>query len=73
MLADTISVNISNLPKTARDAGSLWLECALDAQVIYDPSSQIKTMLSSIRELITSGKVRRHVTHGQGFWVNYGD
>lgn len=71
-LADNISVNITNLPKTATDAGSLWLECALDAQIIYDPSAQIKTMLSCIRELITSGKVRRHVTHGQGFWVNYG-
>jgi predicted nucleotidyltransferase len=68
-LPDQISLHISHLPQLAEDAGSLWLECALDARILSDPSGEIAALLSKIKEYITSGKVVRKVVHGQGFWV----
>jgi hypothetical protein len=69
LLPETISLHIAHLPKEANDAGSLWLECALDARILFDPTGAIKNSLARIREFITSGEVVRRVTHGQGYWV----
>jgi predicted nucleotidyltransferase len=68
-LPDGISLNITHLPVTPREAGSLWLECALDAKILFDPSRRISKALSALKEYITSGHVVRRITHGQGFWV----
>ena len=68
-LQDPISVHIVGMIRTPSQAGSLWLECALDGKVLHDPSGRVGRMLYAIRELITSGKVVRKTTHGQGYWV----
>ena len=68
-LPEGVSLHISRLPPHAEDAGSLWLECALDARILYDPSGRIAEFLSAAKRYITSGKVARRVTHGQGFWI----
>ena len=64
-----ISIQISHLPAAPREAGSLWLECALDGRVLHDPSGRIVEFLNHARGYITSGAVIRKTTHGQGFWV----
>ena len=68
-LPDNIVVHIAHLPTTAEGAGSLWLECALDARVLFDPSGMLRRRLMEIKEAILSGKYVRKMTHGQGFWV----
>lgn len=68
-LPTEISINISHLPPTARDAGSLWLECALDARILFDPTGAIRKRLDEIKELILSGAFVRRTTHGQGYWI----
>lgn len=69
ILPSDISLNISNLPSSARDAGSLWFECALDAKVLHDPTGIIRRRLEEIKEMIVSGAVIRRTTHGQGYWI----
>jgi len=64
-----ISLSISSLPDAARDAGSLWLECALDAKILYDPTGALRRRLDEIKEMIVSGVFVRRTTHGQGYWI----
>jgi hypothetical protein len=66
---DDVSLQIAHLPTNTADAGSLWLECALDAKIVHDPTNRIADFITQAREYITSGKVMRKTTHGQGFWV----
>jgi hypothetical protein len=68
-LPDGISLHIGHLPQSPSDAGSLWLECALDARILFDPTGAIKHTISSVRDFITSGAMVRRVSHGQGYWV----
>lgn len=68
-LPENLSLNIAHLPKRASEAGSLWLECALDAKILHDPSGRLRTRLSEIRDLILSGSFVRKTTHGQGYWL----
>ena len=69
VLPEGISLHIGHLPKSPADAGSLWLECALDARILFDPTGAIKNTISVVRDFITSGAMVRRVTHGQGYWV----
>lgn len=68
-LPSSVSLVIADLPQRASDAGSLWLECALDAKIIYDPTGVVRRRLSEIKERILSGAVVRRTTHGQGYWI----
>jgi predicted nucleotidyltransferase len=69
ILQDGISLNIAALPATAREAGSLWFECALDAKIVFDPTGILRRRLDEIKEMIVSGAVVRRTTHGQGYWI----
>jgi len=69
LLPEHVSLHIAHLPSRAEDAGSLWLECALDARIISDPTGDIAALLAKVKEYVTSGAVVRRVVHGQGFWV----
>ncbi|RIL11992.1 MAG: hypothetical protein DCC75_01305, partial [Proteobacteria bacterium] len=62
--AQKISVHYAHLPAAPNQAGSLWLECARDGQILYDPSGRIQRVLLSINDLVASGKVVRKLTHG---------
>jgi hypothetical protein len=68
-MPNTVSLQIAHLPSAPREAGSLWLECALDSRILHDPTGRIAEFLQQAREYITSGHVVRRITHGQGFWV----
>lgn len=69
MLPQNISIHFSHLPQTAKSAGSLWLECALDGEILYGVDARVSRMLGRIRDRITSGQVVRKLTHGQAFWI----
>jgi hypothetical protein len=69
VLPEEISLNIAQLPANPCDAGSLWLECALDARILHDPTGQLRRKLDQIKELIVSGAYVRRTTHGQGYWI----
>ena len=70
IMPENVSIHFAHLPQDVSLAGSLWLECALDARIIDDPRNEIARHLTKLRQFITSGKVIRKLTHGQGYWVH---
>ncbi len=58
-----------SLPETARQAGSLWSEVALEGVVIWESGSEVSRILREIRSRIASGEMVRKLTHGQPYWV----
>lgn len=70
ILPDNVSLHLAHLPSDRTSPGSLWLECALDARIIADPTGAVSETLRSVQKLITSGEIVRRETHGQGFWVS---
>jgi hypothetical protein len=68
-LPEGISLHLGHLPKIPSEAGSLWLECSLDAMILFGPTGAIQHTILAVRDFVTSGAVVRRVTHGQGYWV----
>lgn len=67
---DQLSLHFAHLPATSEEAGSLWLECALDGIVLDDTRGAVAECLNDLKQRIASGKVVRKITHGQGYWVH---
>ena len=65
-----MTLHYTHLPIKPEDAGSLWLECALDGIIIMDSAQTIHAKLSQIRRVIASGEIVRKTSHGQGYWVH---
>ena len=66
---ERISIHFAHLPMNGAEAGSLWLECAIDGKILLDSEASIQNKLREIRNYILSGKAIRKETHGQGYWV----
>lgn len=65
-----LSVMLAHLPASEEKVGSLWLELAQDAVILFDREHVLKKMLALIRGTIIMGKVTRKEIHGQGYWVH---
>lgn len=48
---------------------SLWLEVAMEGEILYDPSEQIRKILRLIREKVAEGIYQRKMIHGHPYWV----
>jgi uncharacterized protein len=66
---DEGSPHFVHLPRAAMDAGSLWLEAAVDGIVLYETNEVVSRFLGSIRRLIASGKLKRLSAYGHPYWV----
>lgn len=67
-----ISLHLAHLPADLDDLSNFWLELALEAEILLDPSKQVRCVLMDIRKAIASGAYRRHLTHGQPYWAKRG-
>jgi len=65
-----ISLSLAHLPKEEERPGSLWLEISRDGIILSDRNGQIAKAIDRIHKLITTEKIMRHETHGQGYWVH---
>jgi hypothetical protein len=63
------SPHFVQLPATPADAGSLWLEAAVDGVVLHDPEGRIGRFLGQLRRAIASGRLRREAAYGHPYWV----
>jgi len=63
-----LNAHFVHLPQRAEDAGSLWLEVAIEGRVISDRSGRLEGALILLRRAIASGRFVREVAHGQPFW-----
>ncbi len=63
------SPHFVHIPGTAADAGSLWLETAVEGVILYDRDGSVSRFLGRIRRLIASGKLKRRSVYGHPYWV----
>jgi predicted nucleotidyltransferase len=49
---------------------SLWLEVALEGEILFAKNATVQSMLSRIRERIASGEFVRKMSYGQPYWVH---
>lgn len=57
-----------HLPRDVGAAGSIWLEAAIEGQVIEDRSGQVTRYLTELRRALASGRFVRAVVHGHPYW-----
>ena len=72
-LDDKISPQFVNPPKDTEAVGSLWLENAIEGEVLYDPMGVVREMLRRIRVEISQGQYLKKLSHGQGYWIRKGE
>ncbi len=58
-----------SLPRTYKEAGSLWLEVALSGVIVYETGDQVTKILEKLRSEIAAGTFERKLTHGQPYWT----
>jgi hypothetical protein len=64
-----ISPQFVAFPEEPEQAGSLWLEAAIDGIALWDPQLSVSKFLSKVRKKIAAGEIVRHETHGHSYWV----
>ena len=47
----------------------LWLEAAIDGQIVYDHAGTLFSILRRIRQAIADKSIHRRYSHGQPYWV----
>ncbi|PWU14291.1 MAG: hypothetical protein C5B49_13340 [Bdellovibrio sp.] len=57
----------SHFPKG--DPASLWLEVAVEGEILYDPHGSARRQLTAIRHQIAKGGFVRKMSHGHPYWV----
>jgi len=67
---DKHSPSFVHLPLRAEQAGSLWLEAAVDGIVLMDADGDVSRALGRIRRLIASGTRKRLSAYGHPYWVD---
>jgi predicted nucleotidyltransferase len=68
-----VSPHFVHVPLQAMDAGSLWLEAAVDGIVIYEVNEEVSRFFGSVRRLIASGRLKQLSAHGHHYWVKNGE
>lgn len=64
-----ISPQFVHLPLDIRNAGGLWLEVALEGQIITLRDSEAKQVIYELKNLISMGYYQRKWSHGHPYWV----
>lgn len=62
-----------HLPKKITSPSSIWLEVALEGEILYDTNDRIRQSIYRIKSKIASGKFIRKLSHGHPYWVKAGD
>jgi hypothetical protein len=57
-----------HLPETIDQAGSIWLEVAIEGRLISDRQGRIWPVLLALRHAIAAGRFVRSTVHGQPYW-----
>lgn len=58
-----------HLPSVRGDIGSLWLECSIEGEILFDREYSLKNELVRIRSQIADGHYQRKLSHGHAYWI----
>lgn len=64
-----LSPQFVHLPQVSGPLGSIWLEVAIEGEILYDSNSALRSVLFKIRSQIAEGNYLRKVSHGHPYWV----
>lgn len=64
-----LSPHFSRQPGSPEEAGSLWLEVALDGIVLWERTPAVSRFLSAVRDYVSAGGAVRRSTYGIPYWV----
>lgn len=65
----TVNPQFVSWPLAPDLVGGIWLECALEGRIIWDPQFQLHQVLVQIRNSIVEGHFVRSVSHGHPYWT----
>ena len=68
---EKVSPHLVHVPAEPDQAGSLWLETALDSRILYDRSGAVADLLAQLRKLVETGGVERRMVHGHPYWIRH--
>jgi hypothetical protein len=63
-----VNAHFVRVPATTDQAGSLWLEVAVEGVVIFDRRGDVHRFLVALRLAMASGAFVRSMAHGQPYW-----
>lgn len=66
---DRHSPHFVHLPSSTAEAGSLWLEAAVDGTVLSDREGRVGRFLGRLRRAIAAGRLTRKTAYGHPYWV----
>jgi predicted nucleotidyltransferase len=69
---DSSSPHFSYLPALGHPIGSLWLEAALEGEILFDSRDVLKKTLRGIRQRIAEGSYQRKLSSGHAYWIRKG-
>lgn len=64
-----VNPHFSHLPPSPAEAGTLWLEVAVNSRILWEKGMLMTSGLEGIKHFIASGAARRYWSHGQPYWV----
>ena len=66
---DDVNPHFVHVPAKMEEAGSLWLETAIDGIVLYEKGRSLSRILARIRRAISEGHYQRKEVYGQPYWT----
>lgn len=70
-VASNLPSNVSPHFVNTKGTGSLWLEVALDAKIIWEKDNIVSSILQNLRYEIAHGDVERRLSHGHPYWIRH--
>ena len=64
-----LSPHFVHRPLTVDDAGSIWLETAIDGIVLFEADRSLSVLLRDLRHAVLSGDLQRKIAYGHAYWV----
>lgn len=64
-----VSPHFVKYPKDPKDVSGIWLEVAGTNIILFEKGSKITKIVAALKNLISSGGVRRYISNGHPYWV----
>lgn len=69
ILGQEYSPQFVKIPGDSKNVSSIWLEVALEGDIVYEKDLSLRTFIFEVKQLISSGIFKRKITYGQPYWV----
>lgn len=68
-LGPQYSPQFVHLPKDLKQVSGLWLEAALEGEIVFEVGHDLRTTVYKIKDLISSGYFQRKESYGHPYWI----